>query len=269
MSALPHCSPGRGLPANFWPLLAVLVLTVTGGRGAVVGSEGSTAVIELAFVDEPGTPRARESASLRIATDGTIWIAPDAGGGLIRAGQMSAEELDGLCRELLKDGQLDRVDNRRLAFEIDRANRIGGFEQTVEGEAETVFRLRTAAAVCEVRCRSLSVMAARFPDFPELQRLLNVQLRLQNVAAVARAGGDAAGRQLAELANEELQVRCPGAAPLTTRDLSMFRELTTGARYVQFYRRPTPSSDELLVSLCETPGDRPRVTITCTPRGAK
>lgn len=269
MSGLPHYLRRRGLCSICWPMLAVVVLSIAGGVSELAASEGTTAVIELAFVDAPGTPQARESVSLRIAGDGAIWISPDVGGGLRRAGQMTAEELDALCRELLTEGQLDRVDNRRLGFEIERARRIKGFERSLEGEAETVFRLRCAATACEVRCRSLSVMAARFPELPELQRLLEVQLRLQNVAAVARAGGEAAGVQFVQIANEELQARHPGLAPLTTRDLSMFRELTSGARYVQFYRRATPTSDELLVSLCETPGDAPRVTVTRMGDGAK
>jgi hypothetical protein len=155
-----------------------------------------------------------------------------------------------------------------LLREVREACRLAGFHSQVEGAAATIIRCRSAQGPVEVRCEGLSVMAARFPDFPELQRLLAAQLRLQNVAAVARAGGERATEQLAQVANQTLRTSRPELPPLTPRDLSMVRELAPGNRYVQFYRLPTRTSEELLVSVFETPGQPPQVSVLASPTPA-
>jgi hypothetical protein len=218
---------------------------------------------ELAFLDEPGTPRERESVRLRVLANGDVHCFD--GRALVPCERLTENELLALERELLVDGNLAALSSDTLQSAVESACRSAGFATEIEGAATTIIRFESDGVPREVRCDALSVMAARFPDFPEVQRLFNAQLRLQNVAAVAEAGGSAAAEQLAAIANETLAASRPDLPPLSPADLSMYRALSTGNRYVQFYRRPAESREELLVSLYESPGTAPRVSILATP----
>ncbi len=222
-------------------------------------------LLELAFVDDSGMPQARESVRVRIMTDGSVLI-PDESNRAVRvAFRMTEAQRQRLLRETIIAGQLAKCDNEKLNAAIAAAWRLSGRSARVAGAADTVIRYRQGQHLREIRCHALSVAAARFPDFPEVQRLHDVQLRLQNVGAVARAGGYEASERLAELANRTLLERYPGTPKLTAHDLSMFRELSTGSRYVQFYRRQHQEREELLVSLFESPGHVPSVTVLINP----
>lgn len=225
-------------------------------------------VLELAFEDRLPDGRTRESTALGVTAAGDVFVPQETLQGLVPADRLAAERLSELLAELDQQGRLREIDSARLADEVRRACQLSGFQPEIEGSGATIIRARFAAGPVEVRCDGLSVMAARFPDFPELQRLLAMQLRLQNVAAVARAGGEQASLQLAAVANRTLQASRPELPPLTVRDLSMVRSLASGSRYVQFYRSPTRTSEELLVSLFETPGQPPQVSVLTSPSQA-
>ncbi len=244
------------------PLANVWGLPLPGAEPATVTTQ---TVLELGFLDDAGTIMARESVALRVTSDGAILLPRESDGALYVADRMTPEQLAGLQRELESIGRLGEIESAKLRSELHRACEVAGFVSEISGAAETVIRQRCRQGPVEVRCAGLSVMAARFPDFPEVQRLLTVQLRLQNVAAVARAGGEQASQHLATIANRTLKISRPELPPLTPRDLSMVRELSSGSRYVQFYRSPTKTSDELLVSLFETPGQPPQVNVLANP----
>lgn len=249
----------------FFGLFAACLVTAEAAEERAGGGNDSSAVIELAFLDVDPTGQMFESVTLRVTAAGEVLIPGEDGRTLFIADRMQPEQLSGLLRELDQTGRLREIQSEELATEIRRASELAGFAPEIEGAAETIIRLHTPQGRHEVRCTGLSVLAARFPDFPALQRLLATQLRLQNVAAVARAGGEQASQRLVEIANQTLQLERPGLPALTPRDLSMVRELSSGSRYIQFYRRPSNSGEELLVSMFESPGSPPRVSILPRP----
>lgn len=218
------------------------------------------AALELAFI-EPGVPP-REVVAVRVLANGTVQVPGQPAAAAPY--RMAPDRLQKLMHELLVAGQIERMDTAAVRDRLRQACAAAGLSADIEGAAATVIRFRTAKLSGEVRCDALSVMAARFPDLLEVQRLHDAQLRLQNVAAIAQAGGEEASEQLAEIANRTLQTTHPDAPRLTHRDLSMFRELSTGSRYVQFYRRSSESG-ELLVSVFQTPGQPARVSVTAQP----
>ncbi|MFV0446318.1 MAG: hypothetical protein ACK5Q5_22320 [Planctomycetaceae bacterium] len=221
--------------------------------------------IELGFVDRLPSGQPQYSVAIRVGVGGAVSVPRDGDQRLTRSDQLNGEQLAGLLREIHQDGRLFATPSLALQQQIEQACQLAGFAVDVDGAAETVIRCRTDQGLEEIRCPALSVMAARFPDFPAIQRLHLTQLRLQNVAAVAKAGGEAATEQLAQMVNQSLHQSHPQLAPLTSRDLSMIRELRTGSRYVQFYRTPQRGQDELLVSLFQSPGTEPRVSVMLNP----
>lgn len=245
------------------------------GLGLLVGRVGQSAeppgaaqpatVLELAFVDDAGTPRQRESTGVRILSDGSVLAPAAAGNGLVVADRLSREDLSALVDEVVVRSRLDRVDSNQLGRGVEAACRAAGLSPSIEGAATVRIRFQSAAGPRDVQCPALSVMAARFPDFTELQQLLHAQLRLQNVAAVAQAGGARESQRLAEVANRSLKASHPDVPPVTKTELSMVRQVAAGSRYVQFYRRGGTANDELLISLFEMPGEPPRVDVIATP----
>jgi hypothetical protein len=253
---------------RLWLLLAGLQ---TVSASAICTAEEATAAarvaLELAFLDHAGTLDERESVAVRILTSGDVLVPDDAHPQRILrvADRLTAEQLAALLDDAVVRPRLERIDSRRLHGEVQAACRAAGLTPEIAGAATTIVRFRSQETDREARCAALSVAAARFPDLTDVQQLFHAQLRLQNVAAVARVGGEVASRRLAEIANQSLRRLHPDAVPMTPRDLSMVRELATGSRYVQFYRRSEPRTQELLVSIFETPGEPPRVDVLVTP----
>lgn len=248
----------------------LLAGTASQGRaqsGIPVEAAGASLAVELCFLDHAGTPQARETVALRITADGAVWIPGDDGRTLMVADRLRPQQLQDLIEEVLQQGGLARIEGRRLQEMLEQACRSAGLSTRVEGAGATIIRVAGPQGRSEVQIDALSLMAARFPDLAEVQRLFHVQLRLQNVAAVARAGGEQACLPLVELANRTFRQLHPDQPPLTTRDLTMVRRLDTGSRYVQFYRRPGPGGEELLVSLFEIPGQPPNVSVLELPPG--
>lgn len=235
--------------------------------GTPVEAAGAPLAVELCFLDNAGTPQAREAVALRITADGAVWVPGDDGQTLILADRLRPQQLHDLREDVIQQGGLARIDGRRLQETLKQACRSAGLSTRVEGAGATIIRVAGPQGRYEVQIEALSVMAARFPDLAEVQRLFHVQLRLQNVAAVARAGGEQACLPLVELANRTFRQLHPDQPPLTTRDLTMVRRLDTGSRYVQFYRRPGRGREELLVSLFEVPGQPPNVSVLELPLG--
>jgi len=251
------------MPAFLLALTSVVVADDSRPTGRA--PERQQFAVSLSFIDHPGTSAEVESSAVGITADGRIFVRDQGAEALRETDRMRPEQLTSLLEELEQTGRLREIDSRNLERELRTACQTAGFAFELEGAAITVIRCQTSQGPVEVRCSALSVMAARFPDFPEVQRLLTTQLRLQNVAAVAYAGGEQASAQLAQVANQTLQLREPDLPPLTPRDLSMIRQLSTGSRYVQFYRAPSAQRDELLVSVFETPGQPPRVSVLKNP----
>jgi hypothetical protein len=256
-----------------WQLMAFVASLCTAWNAAIAQPNAAAParpqfVLELAFLDGVGTTSPQESTALGVTQTGEIYVPREGDGALVVADRMQPQQVAGLVKEIEQAGRLREIDSGRLRNEVQQACQLAGFNPIIEGAAATIIRCDAGEGRAEARCDGLSVMAARFPDFPELQRLLAVQLRLQNVAAVARVGGEQASQQLATIANRTLQLSQPELPPLTPRDLSMVRQLATGSRYIQFYRLPTKSTDELLVSVFETPGQPPQVSVLANPSQA-
>lgn len=256
-------------------LVGVVGIFVGAGTASPIcaqsGGSGEAAsapiAIELCFLDGSGTPPVQEAVLLRITADGAVWIPGDDGRTLLLAERLPPRQLQDLLQEVVQQGGLEQLDWRRLQATLEQACRSAGLSSRVEGAGVTIMRVAGPRGFYEARIEALSLMAARFPDLAEVQRLFHVQLRLQNIAAVARAGGEQACLPLVELANRTFRQLHPDQPPLTARDLAMVRRLDTGSRYVQFYRRPADGKGELLVSLFEVPGQPPRVSVLELPAG--
>lgn len=238
------------------------------------GDRQSLPVLDLAFIEQPGTQNQREIIAMRVLEDGQVLLPNERTGRMEVVSRMSLEELQNLRSELLQDHQLDELKSERLQEEIITRCQQRGLEAEIAGAAATVIRLRDGGTIHVVSCPAVSIAAARFPDSGEIQRLFTTQLRLQNVAAIARAGGLEASVELARQANQLLEQTHPLADPLDVRDLAMVRKLPTGCRYVQFYRQPTSvkggdlaatatteDKEGVMVSVISDPGQAPRVSV--------
>jgi len=225
------------------------------------GGTVARTLMELRFLDDAGGPSRRESIAVRVLSDGTVCLPREVDGALLPVDRLSAERWQQL-RQTSLHGALLQIDSGRLAESLHAACRQSGLSPQVEGAGETILRIETATGPHEVRCSALSVMAARFPQHPETQLLFAAQRQLQNVAAVAQAGGEQASAAWAALATPLFQQSCPGERPLLPHELTMYRQLSTGSRYVQFCRRPADGSPELVVSLFAAPGEQPRVSVS-------
>ncbi|MEZ6064275.1 MAG: hypothetical protein R3B90_00880 [Planctomycetaceae bacterium] len=241
---------------------AAIGLSVASGLALAGPPEGL--LLELVFVDHQGTAAEQQSTRVRVLASGDVQTA-DASGNLSTRFRMTPGQVASLQRDIFGSQQLATIDSSRLARSLDSACRTTGLSPRIEGSGSTVIRWQAGEQSGEVGCHALSVMAARFPDFPEVQRLIDCQLRLQNVAAVADAGGYEAAEQFAKIANNHLQQQHPDTQPLQSEELSMYRSLSTGNRYIQFYRRPLGDRAELIVSLFDSPGQPPRVEVLATP----
>jgi hypothetical protein len=213
-------------------------------------------VIELWYLeDEP--PREPELAILadgrvraRCAT-GPVWS------------EMEPSALKQLIGELLHEHHLSRIDSRELADRIQQEAVRTGLTADIPGAADTFIRIRTATDQYQIRCPAVGILATRFPEVESLQQVLSAQRRLENVRAVAQAGGPEAAAHLARLAQRSVSREHGVSVAVTPEQLAMVRPLPDGGRYCQFLLVESSRKDQAprIISLFDRPGDVPRVTL--------
>ncbi|MEZ6056034.1 MAG: hypothetical protein R3C01_04950 [Planctomycetaceae bacterium] len=250
--------------------VAVVARAENGAAVPAASEPQSLPVLDLAFIENPATEGEREIIAMRILEDGRVLLPNERTGRMEVVSRMAPDELQKLTSEMLHDHGLPGLRSENLKQEISTLCQQQGFDEHISGAAATAIRLRDQKSIHFVRCPAVSIAAARFPECADVQNMFAIQLRLQNVAAVARAGGVDAAKTLARQANQILQQTQPLSEPLEVNDLAMVRELPSGRRYVQFYRKASLSSngpgteearEGVLVSMFDDPGQAPRVSV--------
>lgn len=242
------------------PMLVLLALAI--GRCAFAAepihltTDPHVSVVELWYLD--GDPQPQPQVAL--FADGRVWCrcvdAP-------QWGQITRAELTDVVNGLLVTCNLARIDSAQLGYQIQQESVRTGLTAEVPGAAETFIRIRTVERTYEVRCPAVGVLSPRFPEVSSLRNLFHAQRRIENVRAVAMAGGSEAAARLARLAQASVANDYGEAIAVTPRDLALVRFLPDGGCYCQFLITE-PSKDPhqaRIISLFDTPGDVPRVTM--------
>jgi len=254
---------------------AVLILVDCGGVSAVdplarlplqLPEDSDRPVIVMDFEGPAGSDPGRDQY-LAIYADGTAIVAVDGAPGRQVTGQIPAREFEQLLSCLLVENQLLRCQTAQMNQEIRAARRARQRPEPGTDAAMTVIRVRGADAEHEVRCHALGLTATQLPDLTRVQDAFACQQRLENVAAIIRAGGYENVNAVLSAANSKLRQQAPHSDLLTSRELSLVDLRPDGTRYLQFARFPSsdglqPASGFVMVSVYQTPGRPPEITVT-------
>lgn len=216
----------------------------------------SPSLLRLTFVD-PGHPVPTVPA-LDIRQNGNVFLSTDGRSSAPAVGLTDAE-LRGLAAELTERHGLLQISTPILWQEIESAARTTGLRPEVAGAATTVIEVQSGEFRHRVECPAVGLLARRYPQIADLQRLAAIQTRLQNVMAVQQVGGGVAADLLAREGTTQLRQSDPQAAPFSAREIAMVRTLSDGSQFVQFFRdaRPQP----VIVTLTRFPESGPRVSV--------
>jgi hypothetical protein len=113
-----------------------------------------------------------------------------------------------------------------------------------------------------VEFEALGFYARQSPKVAELQRFLEIVVRLRTVRARVIAGGHKGLADLVRLANAHLAKKDPAAKPLLAADLVDARLAPEGARRYRFHRKRGADSDSVSIEVPRK-GD-PKVAVALT-----
>lgn len=207
---------------------------------------------------------------LTIEADGRACVCLDGNPATCRTARIPEAELQTLLNDLLVRQRLLDCQTAAIERTVREARRQRRRPQPGRDAATTVIRVRTASGAHEVRCHALGLTASQLSDLEPLRRLFACQQRLQNVAAIVRAGGYEQVHAVVTAANTQLKRQAPEAGLLTCRDLNLVDLRPDGSRYLQFSRVPDldglqPAGGFVMVSVYQTPGRQPEITVTADP----
>lgn len=218
-------------------------------------------VLQLRYGDPAGL---RERLALQLHRDGAF--AGGVGTPEQVRGRLADAELNELFAEIIESSAALELTSDRLRQQIqDEAARTGKPAQ-VRAADDLIVRLVLADRVHEFRCPAPEVMRSRYPNLCDLHQACAIRRRLENVIAVARAGGTPAAERMAALATDELQRQNKSDLRVTARDLQVVRGRPGDLRQMEFVvpadGPSNPASRETHVSVMESPGRPPRISIT-------
>lgn len=239
------------------PVMCVLAGQIALAREPVqLSDDPRFSVIELWYLeDEPPT-----EPELAILADGRVRVRCATGPVWSEIEPSALKELIG---ELLYEHRLNRIDSHELADRIQQEAARTGLTADIPGAAETFIRIRTESGHYQIRCPAVGILATRFPEVESLKKVVSAQRRLENVRAVAQAGGPEAAAHLARLAQKSVSREHGVSVAVTPKQLAMVRPLPDGGRYCQFLLVESSEKGQAprIISIFDRPGDVPRVTL--------
>jgi hypothetical protein len=228
--------------------------------------DSSTPVIIMDFEGPTGSDPGSDQF-LAIYADGRTIVSVAGEPGRQITGQIPPREFEQLLSCLLVENQLLRCETSRMQHEVRLLRRARQRPEPGLDAATTVIRVRGSDAAHEVRCHALGLTASQLPELTQVQDLFASQQRLENVAAIIRAGGYDNVNAVLSAANRKLKQQAPQSDLLTCRELSLVDIRPDGTRYLQFSRFPNadglqPVGGFVMVSVYQSPGRPPEITVT-------
>lgn len=227
----------------------------------------STPVIVLDFEDVPPNGQPQHDLYLAIYADGKVIVSVAGGEGGKIADRMPQREFQELLRDLFVDRRLLECRTTQLQHDIRSARRERQRPEPGRDAATTVIRIRSSDASHEIRCHALGLTASQLPELLQVRDLFDCQQRLENVAAIIRAGGYDNVNAVLSAANQKMRQQAPRSELMTCRELSLVDLRPDGSRYLQFVRFPNadglqPVGGFVMVQVYQTPGGEPEITVT-------
>jgi hypothetical protein len=231
--------------------------------------DGQPPILELSFIEADRLNQSVPRIVVSIHADGTVLIPDAADDAPPLRGRLSRERLSKLLDDVIETDRILDCETRRIEEALTRESRRTGLAWRVPGAAATLITVRWQGRTHDVRCPAAELLEARFSTIDELHRLCAVQRRLQNVKCLVQAGGVDAAERLAALANRELRSRSERPLSVTVDDLQLVRSSGDGLRYAQFVVSGNAAEGDArplqMVSVMESPGANPRVSVTSIP----
>lgn len=251
-------------------LLLLAVHTPTTAADWSLPSDPESIVVELQFVaPAPDGASASDATAgqstlvLRLRRDGWYTVSEQVGKPLV--GQLSEAEVRQLVGELVEQQRGLELKSASLSSQIERTGKATGKEWRIKNADTTVVRMNLTGGSHEFRCCAPELLRNRFPQVTDLNRVCAIQRRLENLVALARIGGRLEAERLAALATAEVQRQNGPAVTITAGDLLHVRGAAGDLRQSQFVVEPSlrgESGTGVLVSVLETPGRSPQISLT-------
>jgi len=181
------------------------------------------------------------------------------------AGRLGESELRNLVSQIVDQQRIRELRTDDLVKRLSAESARLGKEWRVRNASVVRVRVWLAAGVHTFECPCPELLRTRFPEMKELVRVCSILHRLQNIAAVAQAGGPEEAKRLAALANAELKRQNGSPVQVTSGDLTCVRGKAGDLRQMQFVIDPELNGEQgraVHISLMESPSAAPRVSLT-------
>ena len=250
------------------PAISKLLICVLVPCAAIAGNETwslptnpQAVVLELKYAAASGS---QQRTALRLHRDGSFT--GNVGASHQVRGRLSASEMRALLTDVIDASGALRLTSEGLRKQIQSEGRRTGRPARVQAAEDMIVRLVLAGGAHEIRCTAPEVLRTRYPMLSDLERVCTIRRRLENVVAVAHAGGLPAAERLAALATAQLRRQNNADVRVTARDLQSVRGRAGDLRQLQFVVSDNNSGGalrrEFHVSVMESPDAPLRISVT-------
>jgi hypothetical protein len=183
-------------------------------------------------------PRTGQGPTMTISADGTVTIPANYQGQKAFQEKLTRQEVQELLRFVIDKNEFFNFDPQAVQKKKKLAS--GGLQMGIMDAATTVIVVHADGKSKEVRQYALGL--GHGPAVKELQQLVAVKNRLEQVRSTVQLGGEEEVGKWLKLVNKQLKAKYPQVKPLTVEDLQSGAERADGSVYVSF-NRPIPSPD--------------------------
>jgi hypothetical protein len=124
---------------------------------------------------------------LSITSDGTVFLRSVYEKSTLIKAHISLDEIQDILRFAIDENCFFEFDPAKVKKDVEAATKRKGKKGSILDSATTSIRIQTADKDYTINYYALSFTAKQFPEIKELQQLLAIQKRLQQLISIIRA----------------------------------------------------------------------------------
>jgi hypothetical protein len=235
------------------PLLLSATLGLALAAGAAAEPPRTVDILRLDHRGGFSRPRTTSEPALEIRSDGTLRAPDLVGTSPPFVAKVPAEEVAALFDFVVREQRFFDLDAAKIEAEVRATRKPDDPVLSLVDASGTVVEAEVAGRRHAVSLGAPpGVLADLHPTVASLARLRAVVDRLENVHAVARAGGTKAAEALVGRGNAALTAEAPKAAPFRLSDLRFLGIGPDGTSTYRTSRREPPSTPTVKVRATTT-----------------
>jgi hypothetical protein len=246
-------------------LAAALSLSAQDKTSIRLPSNGSRAIVVMDYRGGYGPARKNNKPVLTIQANGKATVVDPQGTRPTVSYTLTPADIQNLMKSIVVEQDFFRIGRTEISNAMEEEDRKTGTSSSIIDASTTVLHVTTADQDLELRIDALGAWANKYPTIQALQRLFNVEKRLDRLIAEFKPGARESIAAALEAANNSLEQEHPGLPAITLNDFNETGSGPDGKSVTTFFRVYADRS-MLAATVTASPGIPPQVTIETKDR---